>query len=727
MFFARTMETATRPNLFADAWAELRRRKVVRAGATYAVVAWVVLQLGEITFQPLGLPERTLTWTILAAILGFPLVLVISWFYDIGPEGFTRDRSRASRAGALSAVLLVLVTVVALGSWLVQVYSDTAEAELATATVDTLATRAPDNSVAVLPFKDMSPAGDQAHLADGIAEELLDRLARIPQLRVAARTSSFAVVEADVKEIGRVLEVRWVLEGSVRKSGGRLRITAQLIDASNGYHQWSETYDREEGDLFALQDEVSIAIVEQLSVLIPNAAPADAQGSQGDSSDSIAHEAFLRGRQLWRLRTPASLDEAETLLRQAVQRDPQFAKAWAALADTLLLQADYGRRPVSEAIELAEPAAVRAVTLAPRLGEAWASVGLLRLSAGQLPAAERSLRQAIALDPRYEMAPTWLAVVLGRTGQNEEKEKVLRQALQLNPLEPVTNSNLANALAERGLFDEAEAQLQNVLAVTPNDALLLRSLSELQGNRGELALSLASARAAHATDPDAPANIRTLVLTLIRLRALDEAQQHVLQLPDESDARLELLQLISLHSQHPQWLDALRQRVVELDPAARANLSGLFKLSAWACIVTGHDDQALALLRQLPLPDEPRSPHDLEDASLLAALDADSALGDAQALERWRARAVRAAETKSTPGAGNLTTASIHAMIGDHDTAMQQMRIAVEGGVADAAMLRADPRWRGLHQAPEFRDATARMDARLAEQQRRAGLESPVP
>lgn len=723
------METAAPANLFADAWAELRRRKVVRAGATYALVAWVVLQLGEITFEPLGLPERALTWTILAAILGFPLVLVISWFYDLGPHGLTRDRSRASRAGAVSAIALVLITVGASAYWLAQVYAPVTDAQaLLTATPpDTSASQAPPNSIAVLPFKDMSPATDQAHLADGIAEELLDRLARIPQLRVAARTSSFAVVEADVKEIGRLLDVRWVLEGSVRKSGGRLRITAQLIDASNGYHQWSETYDREEGDLFALQDEVSIAIVEQLSVLIPNATPADAQASEGDSNDPIAHEAFLRGRQLWRQRTPASLDEAETLLRQAVQRDPQFAKAWAALADTLLLQADYGRRPVSEAIELAEPAAVRAVTLAPRLGEAWASVGLLRLSAGQLPAAERSLRQAIALDPRYEMAPTWLAVVLGRTGQNEEKEKVLRQALQLNPLEPVTNSNLANALAERGLFDEAEAQLQNVLAVTPKDALLLRSLAELQGNRGELAQSLASARAAHATDPAAPANIRTLVLALIRLRALDEAQRHVESLPEASDARLELLQLISLYGERPQWLDALRRRVIDVDPAARPNLAGLFKLSAWASIVTGHQDQALALLRQVPLPEEPRSAHDLEDASLLAALDAEEQLGDAQARARWRARTLDTNETKSAHFAGNVTTASIHAMLGEHETALQLLQLAVEGGFTDAAILRVDPRWRGLQDAPAFRDALAQMDANLAEQRRKAGLEAPTP
>jgi TolB-like protein/Flp pilus assembly protein TadD len=710
----RRAVNATAPSLLLDAWRELRRRKVVRAAGTYAVGAFVVLQVAEITFAPLGLPPRALTWTILAAILGFPLVLVLAWFFDVGPDGLTRDRSRAARAGALSALVLVLLTVLGVGWWLAGVYAEPPADQAGAAAP----TSAPENSVAVLPFADMSPKGDQSHLGDGIAEELLDRLARNRDLRVAARTSSFALRghSADIKEIGRLLNVRWVLEGSVRKAGGRLRITAQLIDAGSGYHQWSETYEREDGDLFALQDEVSLAIAGQLQGLIRGSVAADRSGTPAAAVDPQALEHFLHGRQQWRLRTPAGLQQAEALFLQAVEADPRFARAWAGLADTYLLQADYDLRPLGEALGLAEPAAVRAVTLAPELGEAWASLGLLRMMAGQLSAAERSLREAMRLDPRYEMAPMWLASVLGRSGDLVEQEVVLRQAQQLNPLEPVINTNLAQLLALRGDADGAEALIQRLLAITPDDALLLRTLAELRGRRGHLAEALRHARAALATDPRAPANVEMTVGVLLQLGAVEDAQQLVDGLPAPPETLLPLRQWIALYRPQPAWLPEVRERLARMSPAALAGQQRLVFLGAWAAIATGAGIEALPLLQRLS-PNEPADTlDDIEASGLLAALQ------QRPPDPSWARRAARWEEQVGRSALGAYSAATLYALADRRDDALRLLEQAERLGWCDLPRTRTDPRLRALHDAPRFAELLGRMQARISHERQRAGL-----
>jgi TolB-like protein len=476
-----------RSSLLRLTWHELRRRRVARVGALYAVSAWLVLQIAEITYEPLGLPDWALTWTVLAVVLGFPVALVLAWFFEISPRGLIRERGVGPAVGRVFAVLVVLSTVGGLGWWLAEVYApQRGEAQARAATSEI-------NTVAVLPFDDMSANGDQRHLADGIAEELLDRLAHLPGLRVAARTSSFALRDfgGGIEELGRLLRVRWVLEGSVRSAGGRVRVTAQLIDAADGFHAWSQTYERDSDDLFALQDEVTAAITEELQRRIPRLrAATPAAAAVANSADNEVEgktlELYLRGRQAWRQRTPAALTEAEALFMEATRGDPEFARGWSGLADTYLLHANYGLRPVHEAVELAEPAAVRAITLDPGLGEAWASIGLLRWSAGQMGPAQRSLEEAMRLDPRYEMAPMWLAGVFGERGEYAEQRRVLEQAHELNPLEPVINSNLASLLASRGEVEQARAVLERVLAVTPREPLLLRTLAEIEHGQARL-------------------------------------------------------------------------------------------------------------------------------------------------------------------------------------------------------------------------------------------------
>lgn len=701
-------------------WSELRRRKVTRAAAVYAVVAWIVLQVAEITYEPLGFPDWVLTWTVLGAVLGFPVVLVLAWLFDVSPRGIVREHGVAGAAGRVFALVVVLLTVAGVGGWLSTIYRTDADGG-ADARPEPVSS-APANAIAVLPFDDISPARDQRHLADGIAEELLDRLARMQGLRVAARTSSFALRDfaGDIREIGRLLDVRWVLEGSVRKGEGRVRITAQLIDAADGYHVWSETYERADQDLFALQDEVTGAIATQLARRVGGVA--GQAGGEMSTRDPAALELYLQGRQAWRQRTPASLEQAERLFGQAVARDDGFAHAWAGLADTYLIQADYSIRPLDEAIVLAEPAAVRAVTLRPQLGEAWATLGLLRSMAGQREAGKRSLEEAMRLDPRYEMAPMWLAAIYGREGRIDRQREVLERAVGLNPLEPVINSNYAALLVGVGDVDGSRAVLERVLAVTPDDPLLLRALADTEYNAGRLARALELARRAHALDPDAPANAILLVAMLAAVEDFDAAAQQIDGLPERGLLRPFLRQHLRLQRGDRGIEPALLGRADELlraGPVLAQQDRDLLSLVATARMRAGEHGEAAAILRAIV--GEPGDVHEeaalLDPASLLVlslrALgeDEEAARRDSEliaAAQHWEAQA-------GTSGQSEYIRALLALHTGDRAGALAKLQAAYDAGFRQRWQLAHDPRMAPLQGSPELAALYERIGRDLAD------------
>jgi len=705
-------------------WAELRRRNVVRAAVTYAIVAWVVLQLAEITYEPLGLPPWALTWTVLAAVLGLPVVLVVAWFVDVSHRGVKREKGAAGAAGPAFAVAVVLLTVAGIAWWLSDVY-DPARSELATSSPArsraapvqsaSAAAELPANAIAVLPFDDMSPGGDHAFLADGIAEELLDRLARSPRLRVAARTSSFALRgnEDDVATIGRQLNVRWIVEGSVRKDGGRIRVTAQLIDAADGFHAWSDTYEHPDSDLFALQDEVTAAIAKALSERIGELSLDGGNASGTDSPEAL--QAYLKGRGAWRQRTPATLAQAEDSFTTAVELDPEFARAWSGLADTYLLQSEYGTRALGDAVALAEPAAVRAVGLGPELGEAWASIGLLRMNVGQLDAARRSLEQALRLDPRYEMAPMWLAQVYGLQGQYAEQLATLEQALELNPLEPVINVNFAGALARSGDVQRARDQLLTVLAITPEDTTLLRGLADLERSEGRLGEALRAARAALASDPDGPANIMTLAQVLLIIEDFDAAGQLIATLPEGHRGRLLLTQEAELRKGGSTLTPGLQEWIYALPPQVQAESDrAALMLAGFAMLRAQQPKDAVALLTVAAGDPEQLATHPsrMNAASLLlVALQRDNQADEAT---RWSS-ALEHASGQWLANAGDnpdlrYIAAQRAAMLGEPERALDLLESAVERGYRERWLLRYDPRLGGLVEFPRVQALVRSID-----------------
>jgi TolB-like protein/Flp pilus assembly protein TadD len=706
------------PPLLSSTWAELKRRKVVRAGIAYAIVAWLVLQVAEIVYQPLGLPAWAMTWTVLGAVLGFPVALVLAWYFDATRRGLARDDAAPARRGAarLFGVGVVLLTVVGVAWWLAQMYRPGD----GTASVAS-PSNAPPNSIAVLPFDDMSASRDQAWFADGIAEELLDRLARVPGLQVAARTSSFAFREreADIMQIGRRLNVAHVLEGSVRKADGRVRVTAQLIDADDGFHLWSETYERPDQDIFALQDEITGAIADELRERIQGVGPVAAGGPA--TADVRAHELYLEGRQYWRERTPASLQRAAELFRQATERDPKFARAWAGLADTYLLQEDYGVLPVEEAVAKAEPAAVQAVTLDPASGEAWASLGLLRICAGQLQAAKGNLLQAMKLDPRYEMAPMWLAGIYGREGRFAERRDVLMRAHELSPLEPVINSNLADAQMSLGDVAAARKTLSDALATLPGNDLLLRTLAGIELRTGDVVGAVRHARRALEVEPDAPSNLGVMfeVLTVIEDHA--GAAALIERMAPASRQRLLVRQRLALIRGEDVLVPELVEHVAPLmasgrtpNPAEREELSalGLAHLSA------GRDAEA-ALLLERAVGTPQRLAEDLEltdQASLL--LVALRRMGRQAEAEPW-SQAVRrngAAFAHLTNNAFVEYVRALYALEeGRHQDAIAALQRAYTAGFRARWQLDRDPRLMPIRDDPAVRALHARIGTDLSQ------------
>jgi adenylate cyclase len=441
--------------------AELKRRRVFRVAAVYGASAFVALQVTDLVFPRLGLPDWTVTLVVALALLGLLFALALAWAFDATSEGLRRTEPAAAaelaailaqpRSRRWPAGLAALAGIVLLGSgaWYAV---GRGEADRVGAY----------DSIAVLPFANMSGDPENEYFGDGLAEELLNALAGIEGLKVAARTSAFAFknTQTDVRTIGDTLRVATVLEGSVRRSAGRIRITAQLIDARSGYHLWSETYDRPLTDLFAVQDAIAAEIVNALAVRLTGAARTDGL-YRGGTTDVEAYDLYLLGRQKWATRQIPLLHEAVTHFEQAIARDSSFALAWSGLADAIDALA-WRRVPgARERVPDGLLAATRAVTLEPELAEGWASLGVLLTEfEHDWRFGELALRRAVALKPSYATAKLWLGNALLYAGRLEEALGPQEEAASLDPLSPLGASVALTLHALRRWDDSRDASLR---------------------------------------------------------------------------------------------------------------------------------------------------------------------------------------------------------------------------------------------------------------------------
>jgi TolB-like protein/tetratricopeptide (TPR) repeat protein len=439
---------------------ELRRRRVFRALVGYGIAALIVLRASDSLLQAARLPEWILSVEVVVLGLGFPVAVALAWVFDLSSRGVERTPAEVGAGGlalphgARLAGALIGLGLLAAAPGLVYYFAlrggRPAEKD----------TKVP--SIAVLPFADMSPQKDQEYFSDGIAEEILNALAHVEGLHVAGRTSSFSFKgkSDDVASIAQKLHVGAVLEGSVRKEGSRLRITAQLVNASDGYHLWSETYDRELTGIFAVQGEISRAVVEALKVkLLPGRGPRVQQAT----ASTEAHDLYLQGRFFWNQRTKEGLAKATALLEQAIELDPGYALAHSGLADCYSLSVEYGGAPAAQAYPKAMEHALKAVELDDGLAEAHASLGQIKQDEYDWSAAEREYERAIELRPGYPTAHHWYAINLLSRGRIPEARAEAERARQLDPTSFIVSSLIAFVFFDSRMYDRAIEQSRKAL------------------------------------------------------------------------------------------------------------------------------------------------------------------------------------------------------------------------------------------------------------------------
>ena len=497
---------------------ELKRRNVIRVGLAYIVTAWLVLQIADVIINNIEAPDWVFQVMMLVIGLGFPVAIVFAWAFEMTPEGIKkeadvdRDESMTKVTGRKLDLVIIAVLVAAVAYFAVDKFGADSEAELALSTNDSItvppvaSAAVADKSIAVLPFVNMSSDPEQEFFSDGISEELLNVLAQFPKLRVAARTSSFQFKgeNLDIGEIAKTLNVAHVLEGSVRKSGTKLRITAQLIQASDGYHLWSETYDREMDDIFAIQDEIAAAISEALKAELDLGDDSPAQPVVIHAANTQAYEAYLRGRRLIHQRGRESLEDAVRYLERSLRLDANYGPAHAQLAIAIIMLMEspstYGNLSLAEITRRAVPHIDRAFEMSPNLAEAHAAKGLFALHVADPQATVAHTRKALAINPSYTDAMNWQQIALSDLGRYREANDLIEQIVEVDPLTVVGRMNYAGTLQDRHEITKAYAVAESLLKQSPWASFTASARVALY-SEAEVAQGLSWILRAYAADP----------------------------------------------------------------------------------------------------------------------------------------------------------------------------------------------------------------------------------
>lgn len=504
-------------------FAELKRRHVFKVGVAYIVLAWVILQVTDLFADNLSLPGWAFRLILFLLVIGFPVIIMFAWAYDLTPEGVKRTDASAGENPT----------------------SDAARTGPERIIASVQPARA---SVAVLPFINMSGDPANEYFSDGLAEELLNVLAKISSLKVAARTSSFHFKgqTGDIADIARRLGVASILEGSVRQSRSRVRITAQLINAADGYHLWSETYDRELDDIFAVQDEIASSVAAALKVKLLS--EEDTQLNAGGTSNTRAFQAYLLGSH-YRMRgssDEAALQKAVSAFNEAIELDPGYAQAYAGLAVTWDQLATNSFVGFKEGIDNATAAASRAIALAPELADAHMSLGrvLLHYRLDQL-GARKAITTALRLNPGNAEVQIEYARISSYFGDVEASVAAARKALELDPVSLFAHHFLGHVLYFGRRYDEAIPIFRDVLNLDPQYPRPRYTLGMCLYMKGEVAAALKEVE----NEPLSWMRNSGTAIVLHRLGRTAEAQAYLERLVREDDEEYAIYQQGQIHAQ----------------------------------------------------------------------------------------------------------------------------------------------------------------------------------
>jgi len=715
---------------------ELKRRNVFRVGIAYVITAWLLLQVIDLVLENVNAPDWVMQVFMLALAIGFPLAVIFAWAFEMTPEGIKKekdvDRSKSITPQTGRTLNRVIFAVMALAlayltydKFVASPGQDTNPTVSATqTTAEEPPTEEParesEKSIAVLPFVNMSSDPEQEYFADGISEEILNALAKVKELKVAGRTSSFAFKgkNEDLLAIGKVLRVNHILEGSVRKSGTRVRITAQLIKVDDGFHMWSETYDRELNDIFVVQDEISAAILTQLKAQLLGQ-----QQLVTTETDTKAYELYLLAKQRIYDRTQASLEMAAKLLEQAVAIDSTYAPAYAQLGITTLLLSDrnYGTLPTPTSGENAKKYLETALQLDPENAEALAGMGLyFRDHSPEHQKAIDILRKALLINPNLVNANTWLANELDQTGKLREAMQIREETFRRDPLHRATFGNLLQKYVVMGQNEKALETIEGLRPYLPGNAMLLSDLGQLHMMSGELADALDYLRQAYEREPlnavnrfwygialmeagqyDLMSRIAPDLLVTLALSRLGRPEEALIlgqQAFNEGQNPTFYFRALVENGRFSQLIEEVESRWPSLDDFVRD----------WPGR-TGYGNNLMAFIayayRQLGRQAQ------FEDAMshFKAALDAQIAEG---------------ADNKIM----SVSQAYYAVLSNDYDTAISLLEKAFEQGLyPDTVTASAWPMFKPLNGDPRYATAKARMLARLNTELEKAGLEATAP
>jgi TolB-like protein/Flp pilus assembly protein TadD len=705
---------------------ELRRRRVFRVAGLYVVAMWLLMQAANILFPAWGIPDAAITYLLWAGLLGFPVALAFGWVFDISAQGIRRTQPVDSQEELLRSLPLRRADYVILSAFIVVMVAivyDTTGRVMETAALDEWwpsAAEIDPNSMAVLPFTSLSSDPEHEYFADGISEEILNRLSAFRELKVIARTSSFAFKDSgyDIARISGLLAVNYLLQGSVRRDGQQLRISAQLVDRA-GVQVWSDTFDRELGAIFMLQDELAEAVAKSI---VPRIVPPVASERLPDLD---AYEAYLAGREILARRESRSGERAVSHFDRAVELDPEFAEAYAERAVALTF---------SEALDQAQLDLDRALALKPDLARAHAARALLMAMSdpgANLAEREVALRRSLALDPNQVDAWNWLSPVLDRQGRGEEAEQALLRAVRLDPLAPGPNANLAAREFARGESAAAERRLERVLEAPGAPWPVYGGLLFHYYATGQFVKRLELAKRFvldHIASAGEPPELLAMITSYGILGLLERARywrdRSRATHPDAAWMRLpEIFLLVDVGVEDAAEVNHRAKALIDTGELSLDSPSD-FELAVYGSLAALGGDHATTL--RLLEPRFAQGPLDF-----LGSRRAQHALAWTYLQRGDKTRAVAlleplAQELQAEYTAGRLRGIDLHngyvsgtlagyaltvLMLGDEAAALDLLEEAVEGGWRGYFILQRDARWAPLRDQPRFKAVLARIKA----------------
>ena len=518
-------------------FAEVKRRNVYKVAAAYGVVAWLLTEIATQVLPFFEIPNWGVRLIVLAIVIGFPIALVIAWAFELTPEGLKRTEIADAefplgRSPKRAWIFIVIIAgAISVGLFFLGRYTTSRTLSTEQGQPPASAESLPQKSIAVLPFDNLSRDPDNAYFAEGIQDEILTRLAKVADLKVISRTSTQKYKSApdNLRDIAKQLGVLNILEGSVQRAADQVRVTVQLINATTDAHLWAETYDRKLTDIFAVESDVAKTIADTLHAKLTGSEKSAI--AKRPTADTEAYELYLKGRFFWNKRTGPDLRKAIAYFNQAIAKDPNYALAYAGLADAYVLLPPYGAASALESFPQAEAAAKKALELDDALAEAHTSLAQVLVSYDfDFEGSTREFERAIALNPNYATAHHWYGSGPPLSlGEFDRAIAELKRAQQLDPLSLIINADLGSGFVTARRYDDAIAQLRKTIEMDPHFYYAHWNLGEALELKGQLREAFAEYKKAAELNDD------PLVLSLVaqaeaKLGQRDDARKILKQL-----------------------------------------------------------------------------------------------------------------------------------------------------------------------------------------------------